>query len=228
MRILALEFSPYERSLAVLVDGEVRGFSIDRTPQGTRTFEYIQRALEQANISAPDVECIAVGLGPGSYAGTRIAIAVAQGWQLARGIKLLGISSADAIARKINTTEGIALVGRSIPFHGLANIVFDAQRDQAYAIRYRVGMQVPIAVGDFDLLTHDEEMRRREAGEIFVKADMGPWKVGEEVVILSDARVIGHLAEQRTEFLPGCKLEPVYLRKAEFVKASQSEFRPKK
>ena len=225
MKILALEFSPRERSIAVLVDGEVRGFAMDRTPQGTRSFELIALTLTEARLSAADVECIAVGRGPGSYAGTRIAIAIAQGWQLASGVKLLGVSSADAIARQINTTEGIKLVGRNVPFQGLANIVFDAQRNQAYAIRYRIGMEDPIAFGDFDLLTHDEEMRRRGAGEIFVKADMGPWNLGKESVILSDARVIGDIAERRTDFLSGDQLEPVYLRKAEFVKAAPSKFK---
>jgi len=225
MKILALEFSPYERGIAVLIDGEVRGFAIDRTAQGTRSFELIQRALTEARLSAVDVECIAVGLGPGSYAGTRIAIAIAQGWQLARGVKLLGISSADAIARRINTPEGLALVGRRIPFHGIANIVFDAQREQVYAIQYQLGAHEPRAVGGFELLGPDEERRRCAAGEMFIKADMGPWRLGKELVLLSDARVIGGMAAQQRDFVSGHQLEPIYLRKAEFVKAPPSKLR---
>jgi tRNA A37 threonylcarbamoyladenosine modification protein TsaB len=32
--------------------------------------------------------------------GTRIAIAIAQGWQLARGVKTAGVNSAEAVARQ--------------------------------------------------------------------------------------------------------------------------------
>jgi tRNA threonylcarbamoyladenosine biosynthesis protein TsaB len=224
MKILALEFSPHERSSAVFFDGEVRGFSIEGSPQGARAFELIQQALAQARISAADVECIAVSLGPGSYAGTRIAIAIAQGWELARGVKLLGISSADSIAQQINTEEGIALAEHRIPFRGIANIVFDAQRDHAYAIRYQVGANGSQALGGFELLTSDEERQRRDAGETFVKADMGPWRPGKEIVHLSDARAIARIAAQRKDFVFGAQLEPVYLRKAEFIKALPPRF----
>ena len=44
------------------------------------------------------IEAIAVGLGPGSYTGIRAAIALAQGWQLAREVKTLGVSSVAAMA----------------------------------------------------------------------------------------------------------------------------------
>jgi tRNA threonylcarbamoyladenosine biosynthesis protein TsaB len=224
MKILALEFSPHERSVAVFFDAGVRGFAIDHSLQGSRAFEFIRRALDEAGISAQDVDCIAVGLGPGSYAGTRIAIAIAQGWQRAHAVKLQGIPSADSIAARINTAEGIALAGRSVPFFGIANIVFDAQRDHVYAIQYQVGADEPQAIGGLKLLTADEEMRRRDAGEIFIKADTGPWRLGKEMVLLSDARVIARIAAQRNDSIPGNQLEPVYVRKAEFVKAPPPKF----
>ena len=59
---------------------------------------------------------IAVGLGPGSYTGIRAAIAVAQGWQLARGIKLLGINSVECLAAQ-------AQAGK---IFGRVNVVIDA------------------------------------------------------------------------------------------------------
>ena len=51
----------------------------------------IESALAEAKIEREQIEVIAVGLGPGSYTGIRAAISVAQGWQLARGVKLLGV-----------------------------------------------------------------------------------------------------------------------------------------
>jgi tRNA threonylcarbamoyl adenosine modification protein YeaZ len=215
MKILALEFSSHERSIAVLADGEVRGFAMDQSP---RAFAHVQEALRQAGFSTEQIECIAVGRGPGSYAGTRVAMAIAQGWQLARGVKLLGISSADAIARRINTAEGLGIIGRTAPFVGVANILFDAQRGELYATRYQFGEHDPRVLGGFVLLTTAEEKLRREAGEIFIKADTSPWP-GSDVILPPSARDIGHLAISRTDFIAGSQLEPVYLRPVEFVKA---------
>lgn len=218
MKILALEFSSHERSIAVLADGEVRGFALDQARRETRAFAHIQDALQQARFSVADIECIAVGCGPGSYAGTRVAIAIAQGWQLARGVKLLGISSADAIARRINTPAGMEILGCTLPFIGVANLLFDAQRGESYAIRYQLSDHEPRRLGGFVLLTAVEEKLRREAGEIFIKADQSPWP-GTEMTLPSNARDIGRLAETRTDFISGSQLEPVYLRPAQFVKA---------
>lgn len=224
MKILALEFSSPERGLAVLDDQEVRGFAMDRTERGMRVFELITCVLEQARLSPADIECIAVGLGPGSFGGIRTAIALAQGWQIARGVKLLGVNSADAIARRINSPDGIQLRGPGAPFSGVANIVCDAQRGEAYAARYQMGADAPQALGGFELLSLGEEERRRAAGEIFFKADLGPWRSGHEPVMLADARVVGQMAVERTDFVSGDQLEPLYLRRAEFVKAPAPKF----
>ena len=46
-------------------------------------FGLVEDALRQAQLDRAQIECLAIGLGPGSYNGMRLAIAVAQGWQLA-------------------------------------------------------------------------------------------------------------------------------------------------
>ncbi|HTD66208.1 MAG TPA: tRNA (adenosine(37)-N6)-threonylcarbamoyltransferase complex dimerization subunit type 1 TsaB [Candidatus Limnocylindria bacterium] len=224
MKILALEFSPHERSIAVLDDSIVLGFAIDLTSKGTRAFELINCVLTKAQMKPGDVECIAVGLGPGSYGGIRTAISIAQGWQLAHGVKLIGISSADVIARRLFSADGMQLLRRQTPFCGVANIVFDAQRNESYAIRYRIGLEEQPSLGPPGVLTAAEEARRREGGEIFVKADTGPWRLGEEPTLLSDARMAGMIAVSRTNFVSGWELEPIYLRLAEFVKAPAPKF----
>lgn len=98
MKILALEFSSEQRSVAIVEDGKVLGEARESAGKHTQAFALIGAALDQAGMEREQIECIAVGLGPGSYMGTRIAIAIAQGWQLARGVKTAGVSSADALA----------------------------------------------------------------------------------------------------------------------------------
>jgi len=97
MTILALEFSSERRSVALARDGIVLSEAVEQTGgRATNALGLIESALATAGLSRDEIEVIAVGLGPGSYTGIRAAIAVAQGWQLARGVKLLGISSAEA------------------------------------------------------------------------------------------------------------------------------------
>src|SRR5207247_11398987 len=94
MRILALELSTARGSLAWL-DGEVEDrheWPNDRKNSST-FFENLNAITKK--FGGPDT--IIVGLGPGSYAGTRIAISVAIGLQLSSGARLTGLPSICAI-----------------------------------------------------------------------------------------------------------------------------------
>src|SRR3989442_349897 len=100
MTILALEFSSERRSVAVLQTGGDgaggRPFpavaSILSSPRRLNAFALIQSALQEARQEREAISCVAVGLGPGSYTGIRAAISIAQGWELARGVRVLGLN----------------------------------------------------------------------------------------------------------------------------------------
>jgi tRNA A37 threonylcarbamoyladenosine modification protein TsaB len=94
MKILALELSTARGSLAWL-DGEIedgREWPNDRKNSST-FFENLNAITKK--FGGPDTAI--VGLGPGSYAGTRIAISVAIGLQLSSGARLTGLPSICAI-----------------------------------------------------------------------------------------------------------------------------------
>jgi tRNA threonylcarbamoyladenosine biosynthesis protein TsaB len=94
MRILAIELSTGRGSLAWL-DGKVelaREWPNDRKNSGP-FFENLDDVTKKFGV--PDV--IIVGLGPGSYAGTRIAISAAIGLQIPSGAHLIGLPSICAI-----------------------------------------------------------------------------------------------------------------------------------
>ena len=95
MKVLALELSSPVGSVALSggSDGPAfRTFPADRKDSGF-FFENL-RAIYDAG-GPPDL--IIVGLGPGSYAGVRIAIATAVGLKIASGARLLGLPSICAI-----------------------------------------------------------------------------------------------------------------------------------
>src|SRR5438876_225742 len=110
MKILALEFSSAQRSVALVVDGQVRGRAQETGTRESRALSLIETALAAAGLERENVDCLAIGLGPGSYTGIRSAIALAQGWQLARGTKILGISSVESLAAQART-DAIAFGG---------------------------------------------------------------------------------------------------------------------
>src|ERR1043166_6848282 len=109
MKILAGEFSSSQRSVAVL-NGRAVGVPIaevvDTSPRGSEALGMVETALRQGQIEREQIECVAVGLGPGSYTGIRSAIALAQGWELAAGerdIKFIGLNRADGIPPEAQT-----------------------------------------------------------------------------------------------------------------------------
>src|SRR6058998_2624395 len=118
MKILALEFSSPQRSVAVveyIADASSSPWPgaisevVETGSLGANAIGMIDAVLRQAQVEREQIECLAVGLGPGSYHGIRLAIAMAQGWQLAAAdhqTKLVGISSADCIAAEA-AREGI-------------------------------------------------------------------------------------------------------------------------
>ena len=94
MKVLAMDTSTTRGSVALLDGGRVlldEACISDRN-HGCALVPLLQRALELAG----RFDCIAVGLGPGSYAGVRIAIATAMGMSMATGAKLVGIPSVAA------------------------------------------------------------------------------------------------------------------------------------
>lgn len=95
MNLLALETSTNRGGVAFFKGGNLE--FIESTLEGaqvsTQLFDLVQSGLK----SPPSH--IAVGLGPGSYAGVRIAIATAIGLSVATGAELLGVPSIAALGR---------------------------------------------------------------------------------------------------------------------------------
>lgn len=99
MIILAIETSTHQGSVAMLHEGRLL-FS-ESCGAGRSHSSLLFAVLERALKAVPEgarLDQIAVGLGPGSYAGVRIAISAATGLALATGAELVGIASIAALA----------------------------------------------------------------------------------------------------------------------------------
>ncbi|HZE14199.1 MAG TPA: hypothetical protein VE086_10595, partial [Chthoniobacterales bacterium] len=134
MKILALELSSGRGGLAWR-DGDFEWtpeWANDRKNSGEF---FLNVAEAQKRFGAPDR--IVVGLGPGSYAGTRIAISAAIGLRLATKAELVGLSSLSAI--ECDAAE-YAVVG-------------DARRQSFFLaqVRDRTLIAPPVLQGESDL-----------------------------------------------------------------------------
>ncbi|HXI70707.1 MAG TPA: tRNA (adenosine(37)-N6)-threonylcarbamoyltransferase complex dimerization subunit type 1 TsaB [Verrucomicrobiae bacterium] len=208
MTILALEFSSSQRSVAVARNGEVLAQTAETGERGTNAFGMIETILASAKIGRGEIECVAVGLGPGSYTGIRVALSIAQGWQLASGVKLLGIGSVECLVTQAQAQK----------MFGRVNVVIDAQRGEFYLAAFEV-----FAEG----IKEVEPLRIRPAAEARAIVNEGGIVAGPEVTrwfaagrdIFPQAATLATLAALRGDFMAGEKLAPVYLRETTFVKA---------
>jgi tRNA threonylcarbamoyl adenosine modification protein YeaZ len=208
MTILALEFSSAQRSVAVVADGRVRACTQESGTRESHAFGLIEAALDAAGFERENVDCLAVGLGPGSYTGIRCAIALAQGWQLARGTKIIGVRSVESLAEQ----------ARMEKFFGPTNVVIDAQRNEFYLVRYELSAAGCREVAPLRLAGREEVLELARAGEAVLGPDVtSEWPAGRRVY--PDAAMVGLLASRRTDFVAAERFEPIYLRETRFAKA---------
>ncbi len=181
---------------------------------GTGAFEMIQSALQEAKLEREQIDCLAVGLGPGSYTGIRVALSIAQGWQLAsegRRVKLLGISSAECLAAQAQAEK----------IQGHVNVVIDAQRNEFYLATYEISAGGWREIEPLRILPRLEIESRARANEILIGPEISRWFPGGRNIYPRAAR-LARLAVNRTQFTVGEKLEPIYLREVNFVKTPPS------
>lgn len=213
MKILALEFSSDQRSVALI---DSRAGSAPRclaavAETGSRTMQalaMIEKALAEARLEREQVECIAVGIGPGSYTGIRAAISLAQGWQLARDVSVLAVGSVECLAAQAQAQ------GR----RGRVHVAFDAQRNEVYLATFGLSEAVIEMIEPLRITSADEVRNRAEAGETLIGPEVNRWTSSGHM-LFPEAAALGKLAAGRCNFIVGEKLEPVYLRETSFVKA---------
>jgi tRNA threonylcarbamoyladenosine biosynthesis protein TsaB len=210
MKILALEFSSEQRSVAIFdtVQPERLGLASEFGGRSTHAFGLIESALQRAKLDREQIESIAVGLGPGSYTGIRVAISVAQGWQLARGVRVLGVSSVECLlARAI--AEGIS---------GRVCFALDAQRSEFYVATYEIAAANARVAESLRLVGEQEVKSRLARGEVVLGPEIDRLNPGARP-LFPDAATLARLAAPCEDSVSAGLLEPIYLRQTAYVKA---------
>ena len=190
MRTLAIDLSTGRGTIAWqdgTDDGCEIAFANDRKHSGL-FFENLQQLLQRFGRPGR----IVVGLGPGSYAGTRIAIATASGLQAATGAQLMGLSS----LRTFETdAEEYCVIG-------------DARRQSFFFARIarRDCVEGPL------LCTGEELSERMQINVTPIFASEAIREAPAAILAYPSARLLARIAAEMPNTLSAAPLEPIYLR----------------
>ncbi|MEJ5238729.1 MAG: tRNA (adenosine(37)-N6)-threonylcarbamoyltransferase complex dimerization subunit type 1 TsaB [Limisphaera sp.] len=213
MKMLALDFSGEPRGVALLEGTppemwEVRAEMEQRGGRSVPALAMVGRVLEETGWDRSEVEAIAVGLGPGSYTGIRAALALAQGWFLARGVAVYGANSMDSVAAR---AWGGGLRGR-------VRVVVDAQRRELYVAGYELRQEGWSRVEPLRLEAVERLQQANDRADwIWVGPEVDRW-FSEGRLMGPSAVEVGRLAAREAPRRPEA-WEPIYLRPVQFVKA---------
>jgi tRNA threonylcarbamoyladenosine biosynthesis protein TsaB len=186
---LAFDTATGAATSALVEDSEVLG---ERVSRAQTLLEDVDALLRQAGAHPSDLDRLAVGLGPGSFTGVRIGLAVARGLALSLDLPGAGVSTLAALA---------AGAPDAVP-------VIDAKRREVFTLldgEPRVLTPPDLTVREGDVCVGDGALRYRsqleERGAVVPPDD--------DERHLPRARFHAQLAG---EPVPVDELEPLYLR----------------
>jgi tRNA threonylcarbamoyladenosine biosynthesis protein TsaB len=170
-------------------------------------------ALAAADLDFADLGLVAVGVGPGSFTGIRIALAAARGIGLAAGLPVVGVDSFSAVAAALPAPER---AGRSLL------VAVDSRRHEIFGQYYDEAL---VPQGEPLVAPPAALLARRPAGPLLVAGDAAgllpdaPALVRARQLGPPDAVGIAVLAAASRANLPP---RPLYLRAPDVTPAGPS------
>jgi tRNA threonylcarbamoyladenosine biosynthesis protein TsaB len=131
-RILQIETATEICSVSLSNTGvleDIREISEGRSHAGTLTV-FINEILKGNNLSAGDLDAIAVSSGPGSYTGLRIGVSVVKGICYGADLPLIAIPTLEAMYEGLK--DKLSLEGRDVDNDAVFVPMIDARRMEVY------------------------------------------------------------------------------------------------
>ena len=220
MKILALDSTPKIATAALCEDDRVLAeCSVDNgLTHSELLLPMVETLLAQTATEVGDIGLFACTVGPGSFTGVRIGVAVIKGLAFGRGIPCVGVSTPEALA------ENLA------PLPGLYCPVMDARRGQVYTALFRhtgdglsrlmpdTACSLEELLGDLRRLHADEEIRFCGDGTpLLAGADLSGLRVMAvpPLLLSQNAASVARVAlraYQNGQYTDDRSLTPVYLR----------------
>lgn len=234
MKLLAFELSTEACSVALWVDGDVRGrHEIAPRRHAELALPWAEALLAEAGIAKSQLDAVAVGRGPGAFTGVRLGVAIAQGIALALDRPAVPVSTLAALAlRAVPLGAGLVDTGLVDDRGDRVFAAIDARMREVYvaAFAFERGMDgglYPRALDDERVQPPDAATPPGEDGGWFgvgtgfaaeggaLRTRLAPRLRAVDADALphaTDVAALAHAAFLRGEAVAPEQLEPAYLR----------------
>ena len=122
MLILAIDTSTIAASVAILDENKLHGqmYTDYKLKHSEKLLPMVDDLLRHLRFELSDIDCFAVGSGPGSFTGLRIGASTVKGFAHALNKSVIGVSTLEALACSVSHYKGTICP------------ILDAQKDAVY------------------------------------------------------------------------------------------------
>jgi tRNA threonylcarbamoyladenosine biosynthesis protein TsaB len=107
MRILALDAATEACSVALLANGALISRTIESGKSNAlKILSMVEEVLAEAQVALSMLDGIAASVGPGAFTGVRISVAVAQGLAFGADLKVVPVTTLEALALQVLEAPG--------------------------------------------------------------------------------------------------------------------------
>ncbi len=164
MNILGFDTSTKAASVALLKDDVLVGEIVinDKRTHSQKLMPMLESLFKLANVTADDIDLLAVCIGPGSFTGLRIAMASVKAMAHAKDLKVVAVDSLESLAFNMLGVDKKIIA------------ILDAQGSKVYTASYKTQENELKKLEEIEVLDIDELLERID-------------RDGEEVILLGEA-----------------------------------------
>jgi len=181
MRVLGFDASTEYLTMAVVEDEQVAGELTVRDARGPveQLVVLLARFLKQLGLSVWDMDGFAVGVGPGSWTGTRVAATTGKVLAFATEKPISGVSSFDALVYGTEIQDDVI------------SVLSDFGRDRMFTATYEIRYGIRKRVTEYEVIRLEDVLTSTKTRTIFV--GRGALRHRRALSALGDLAILSHV-----------------------------------